>query len=469
MTWKLGRPAGLLAAVLLFSLTAAAANAQEDSVSAVDSLRTGTQEYMRLRGLERAPRRGSATLRTIGNVVLFLPRTVVDGLLFSTGFGARLVDDSKFIDRLADFVYVYERRVGWYPVVLVGSGDGAAAGATVFYRARPTGASLGGYFGGADFWQAKINVSHGFQTGDAAWRLTVTGIANDRPDYEFNGFGANPLTDPRNALNPGVTSTRGLYGQRMIRGQIVLGVRPAADWELFYTGMYSDRELAVPDNASSSNIDQRFDLGQLPGFAPGGGTEAQINQLYNEIAIRFDTRARRGQIHPGVRIEGYGGVSTGMAGDESRFARGGLDVALYVPVIRRNRLLVPRVIVDALENLDDNVPVPFTEYARHLSFRGTSPRTMLRADNIMVQPSIEYQWPLSFNVRGHLFLDYLLVARRFADLTFSGAPYAYGLGFDVHSSDSEVGRLSISNGSEGLRIFLSIGLSTFANDRTKWN
>ncbi len=469
MTWRLGRPAHRLVAALLYILIAPSANAQQDSVPAADSLRTGKQEHMRLRGLERPPRRGSAALRTVGNVVLFLPRTVVDGLLFSTGFGARLVDDSKFIDRLSDFVYVYERRIGWYPIVLVGSGDGPAAGATIFYRARPTGGSLGGYFGGTEFWLVKMNVSHGFKTGDAVWRFAVTGIANDRPDYEFNGFGANPLTDPRNPLNPGVTSTRGRYEQRMFRGQVVLGVRPAPAWEIFYTGMYSDRELDLPDDASSSNIDQVFDLAQLPGFAPGGGNEAQINQLYNEVAVRLDTRAYRGQIHPGIRVEGYGGISVGMAGDESRFARGGIDVAAYVPVIRRNRLLVPRVIVDALENLDDNVQIPFTNFARHLSFRGTSPRTMLRADNVMVQPSIEYQWPLAFNVRGHLFLDYLLVARRFADLTFSGAPYAYGLGLDVHSSDSEIARFSVSNGSEGIRVFLTIGLSTFANDRTKWN
>ncbi|MFQ5752472.1 MAG: hypothetical protein ACE5HI_10785, partial [bacterium] len=191
-------------------------------------------------------------------------------------------------------------------------------------------------------------------------------------------------------------------------------------------------------------------------------------QIYNEIAARYDTRKYRGQISPGVRVEGYAGLSIGVASDDRRFSRTGVDAALYIPVIKQTRLIVPRVIFDLVDNLNDAVPISFAEYPRQLAFRGISSTNLLRSDKISLLSSLEYQWPLTYNLGGHLFVDNLVVSDSFDNLTLANTPYAYGFGIDLHGADSELARFTISNGSEGLRFFLTVGLSNHTSDRTKW-
>ena len=157
-----------------------------------------------------------------------------------------------------------------------------------------------------------------------------------------------------------------------------------------------------------------------------------------------------------------------MDEDRTRFSRAGMDAALYIPVIRRNRVIVPRLMIDTVDNLEEDVPLSFAEYPRQLAFRGASGTTLLRTDEISMVPSLEYQWPLTHHLRGHLFIDYLLVADRFSDLTLAGAPYAWGLGFDIHSRESEMARIALSTGTEGLRVMISAGLGGHRNDRTRW-
>ncbi len=114
------------------------------------------------------------------------------------------------------------------------------------------------------------------------------------------------------------------------------------------------------------------------------------------------------------------------------------------------------------------MPISFADYPRQPTFRGVSSKTLLRTDEISLVPSVEYQWPITFNIGGHLFIDYLIVADSFNKITFSNSPYAYGIGFDLQVSNREVARFSVASGSEGLRIDFSLGFTLHTNDRTKW-
>ena len=83
-------------------------------------------------------------------------------------------------------------------------------------------------------------------------------------------------------------------------------------------------------------------------------------------------------------------------------------------------------------------------------------------------PSIEYQWPLTYNVNGHIFVDYLMVSRSLELFTFAKAPYAIGVDIDLHSEERQVARLTLSSGSEGFRFLFTLGLPQRISDRQKW-
>ncbi|MFC1509011.1 hypothetical protein ACFL60_04895 [Candidatus Omnitrophota bacterium] len=442
-----------------------ASNSSTGITTPADTLETAEQVYMHMRGLEQKKSFGDETLRSVTNNVLYIPRKIVRGVFVSAGHGAYLIDESKIIDKASDFIYLYERRIGWYPVIAYSASSGIAGGAKLFYNNMPIGSSLGGYYGQNGLWQVKFNAVHSGLLGKYVWRLKFTGKIKNRENLKFYGIGSNPENDSRNAYNPGREEDYGLFAQRLSRLQLVSGIRPAEHWELFYTVFYQKRDLSVPDDNDNENIDKTFDVTLIPGIQNGAGTDRLV---YNEIAARYDTRRYRGQISPGVRVEGYVGISEGVGNSTSRFLRSGLDTAFYIPVIKKNRLIVPRIVFDTVENIHDEADVTFTDYPRQPSFRGTSSRSLLRNDNISVVPSLEYQWPLSFSIRGHVFMDYLLVSDTFESLTFSQAPYAYGFGVDFHGFENELARITVSHGSEGVRVQLTVGLKGHDNDRTEW-
>jgi hypothetical protein len=444
--------------------------AQQDSVPSPvpkDSALTPSEAYLHVRGLERAPRAGGAGTRAIANTILFLPRSILSGALYFTGLSAHLVDNGSVIGLYKDFFYFYEDRVGWTPVLVLGSSDGIAGGARAFYRAEPFGVSAGGYYGGSEFYGFTGAITYNFLAGRNVWWFKAEGAFKKRQDYEFYGLGSDPLTDPRNSYEPTATAPFGLYAQRVSKAKLIAGLRPSDRWEVFLSSLFRDRALSVPGTQDTANIDRTFDLATVPGISSDSVTVGR--QIYNELIVRYDSREIPGMSSPGVRVEAYGGGSLGVGSDASRFTRGGIDAAAYIPVIKRNRLLVPRMALDVLENLNDSVEISFAEYPRHNLFRGVATRTILRADNVMVQPSLEYQWPLSYNLRSTLFLDYLLVAQSVDELTFSRAPYAYGLGLVVHGTHNTVAAIGVTNGSEGFRFLLTIGAFQHTSDRYKWD
>lgn len=424
------------------------------------------QDYMRLRGLERDKKESREPLRTAGNVMLFVPRTLIDGILYSAGYGALLVDDSKFINKVENIFYLYGKQLGWYPLASLSSGSQPAIGATLFYRRKSLGLSLGGYYGDNELWSSKIKLLYVFLKGNTVWKINIAARIKKRNDYEFYGFGSNPIKDPRNSFQPNASGEFGVFTQQLTRIQTVVGMRPSQKWEFFYTGFYQERRIKNPDDEDKDNLENVFDTSTIPGTQVG--KENIGKQVYNEIAARFDSRKYRGQISPGIKVEGYAGVSLGVSDDESRFSRAGTDIAFYIPVIKQTRLIVPRAILDVMDNLNDDAPISFADFPRQPAFHGVSSRTLLRTDKISLVPSLEYQWPLTFTVRAHLFADYLLVSPSLNQLTISNAPYAYGFGIDFHGVNSEFGRFTVSTGSEGIRFLFTIGLSNYKSDRTKW-
>lgn len=457
---------GFITVMLFNSVNVYAKVSNQNTQVKTDSTYNSNREYENLRGIERKSKDGSRAFKTTVNAVLFIPRTVTDGLLYSAGYGANLIGDSKFIEKTENILYFYNRQLGWYPIVSISSGSNPAAGAAVFFRNKSRGISIAGAYGGSEFWASQIKTFYIFRTGETVWKISFSGRINKRDDYEFYGFGSDPSSDPRNSFNTDASEEFVLFAQRLLRTPLVIGMRPSSKWEFFYAGFYQERQLSSPDNGNKRNLTNIYNAGNLPGAETGNGSTEK--QIYNEISIRFDTRKYRNRISPGIRVEGYAGISVGVDDNESRFSRSGLDAAFYLPIIKNNRLIVPRLVLDMVNNLNNDVPISFADYPRQPTFRGVSSKTLLRTDEISLVPSVEYQWPITFNIGGHLFIDYLIVADSFNKITFSNSPYAYGIGFDLQVSNREVARFSVASGSEGLRLDFSLGFTLHTNDRTKW-
>jgi hypothetical protein len=421
------------------------------------------QKFRQLRGVEEVPKDGQEALRTTANVLLFIPRTLFDGLLYTTVYGAYLIDDRNLIAGVEDIFYLHGRVLGWYPQVTFGSGP--AIGATVFYRTK-VDFSVGGAYGGSQRWGGKVRLFHAFPAGKTVWQIDFSGRIIQREDYEFFGFGADPQNDNRNSFNPTTDKNSGIYAQRLTRIPLIIGMSPSPKWQFFYTGFYQERRLSEPKEQDDANIENVFGINTIPGLSEGQVTTGK--QVYNEIAVGFDSRTFERQESPAIRLEGYGGISLGVSDDQSRFARAGFDASLFFPIIKHNRLIVPRLVFDMIENLNEEVEISFADYPRQPTFRGVSTNKLLRTDKYSLVPSIEYRWPLTFNLRAHIFLDYLLVSSAISKLTFPRAPYAYGFDIDLNSDEREIARLTFSYGSEGFRFLFNIGLGQFTSDRSKW-
>src|SRR5512138_289745 len=72
---------------------AAAQGAPPDS----SSIRPHRDEREAVRGIERDRREGGQVLKTTGNAILFLPRTLVSGFLYATVYCGQFIDDRHVV------------------------------------------------------------------------------------------------------------------------------------------------------------------------------------------------------------------------------------------------------------------------------------------------------------------------------------------------------------------------------------
>jgi hypothetical protein len=440
--------------------TVAQSTADATAAAGTDPTPTATRdpdaEYQRLRGLETLPQEGS-TGDAIARALLFVPRTLLDALTWSMAYGAYVGTESSVPQYVSELLTFDEHRIGIHPLVSISTGSTTAFGAELAYRVPKFGASVSGLYGNRDTWAARCDLVSEFSGWGVPFKLRGRAGIHQRDDFEFFGFGPSPQDDPRNVFLQQTGAEFVGYSQRLTRFSLATTARPWRNLQLFYSGFYQERGLN----------EFHDEHGNRPTGDPAAVNQNN-EQFYQEGGFRFDTRPDEGRIAPGFRLEAYAGLSNGVQDDKGRFRRLGVDIAPYIPVLERNRVLVPRFILDTVDDLSEEQPLAFTDYPRQPAFRGASRTQLLRTDLFSAVPSLEYQWPLTHNVSGHLFMDYLMVADSMQHLTFRDAPYAYGIGISIQGPRSEIGRMAVSAGSEGVRFMLNLGLGSHVSDRMHW-
>lgn len=419
----------------------------------------------RIRGLEKEPTTPFNQLRELANATLYGPRKVVYALFNSVGYSTRLLKSPKIIE---DFDDLYQNmdpkthKIKWLPFVRTTSYYRPTAQLSVVYMYKnKTSLAWSGKYTGQDKWglKARLFLRNKWQT--VRFSLSLEGRIYQDDDRIYYGLGRRPQQDPRNVFQPDAPANFGLYQQRVNQLEMIWGLKPFANSSLFVTHLYRERHITNRANWEQP-LGDVFVLDQLPGTSRTG------QQFYNEISLQRDTRAFQGRISPGTRLEGYVGLSTGVDDDPSQFLRAGGDVAFFIPTIKSNRVIIPRLVFDYVTNLEDDAEISFADYPRQPTFRGISNRKIFRTDRYSFVSSLDYKWPLTFHLSGHLFAEYLTVTQELNDIRLRGGPWSIGIGIDVHTIHSELGAFAAAYGSEGIKLFLNIGESTPYSDRTDW-
>jgi hypothetical protein len=135
-----------------------------------------------------------------------------------------------------------------------------------------------------------------------------------------------------------------------------------------------------------------------------------------------------------------------------------------LPILRRTNILSPKVVIDGVTAVGDE-PIPFIELARQPEYRGRDDHR----DRISVVGSLDYRWAVLRSLSARLFVDAALVGRGFDALPLAATRFAGGFGFDLSSTETELGSLMAAFSGDGVNVHVSIGLPSSFGDRHHQN
>ncbi|MCB2200127.1 hypothetical protein KQI63_12020 [bacterium] len=392
----------------------------------------------------------------VGGGMLYVSRQLYKGVLLAFDYGVTAVEPERII-QLKDYFDLPESPWGWYPIVVGTSYYRVKLGSKVYYRSKTFGGSVSGAIAGMDKWTSRVR----FTLRDASERqvrqvnLTLSRRQDD--DMQFYGIGSNPRRDPRSHFKPGTKEEYGIFHQDFQQAQLIFGLRASEYLEFRGTWVLQKRRLFLTGGDERALI-RVFEVGDLE------GTHGNVQDLYQEIAIRFDNTS--GLEGRGAALEVYGGIVNGI-GDDRRFLRYGFDVHKYMRIFG-NHYFVPRIVTNIVRPYNSSNPLNFTDYPRHPTFRAASDRKFVRSDNIVLVPALDIHNRLTNSLTGRVFVDYLLATPSIDQLQPGGGMIGVGAGLVVYTRYTDVAGLIVSYSELGPRISLFIGTEPNRNERSRW-
>ena len=418
-----------------------------------------TKSNQNTRGIEtRETKTWDAPLTLLAGV-FYVPRQITDGSMYGSGKIVEALTDEDFIRRVKDILYIYEEKLLWFPLVGYASGFRPSYGGGLYYKDGGIRSLFRGSIHDAHYWSLSLKNTYVQDIGWASWESSLLGLVETKNDKRFYGIGTDPRNDPRNTFLAHHEYGTYTENRRKIQWSTKLE-SPGGNYEVKYLGFLQRRGFKSYGDGRN-DLEDIFDVSRIPGF------NHPVSQIYDEISFVYDTRKNQKMLTQGFRGEIFGGFSNGLAKNKSDLFRTGFDAAGFIPVVKPNRLIVPRLVFDMVENLD-STPIPFSEYPRHHTFRGLSNREQILNERVSMVPSLEYQWPLSHMLAAHIFFDSLIVGPRVSEFSWHHGIWAAGAGLDIHYFEHELGRNELAGGSEGFYVSVSIGKPLRTNGRADW-
>lgn len=405
-----------------------------------------------LRGIERPAHHGAEPSRLVTNALLWPFRLTVDFLFLASGTAGGLLQDEQIVPRVHDLFFTRGDQLGVFPTFFVETGSTPNIGARFVANLEPFAATMRAGYGGQDqnVVESRLHLRLGLPQPAL---LSLEGLHDRRTGLGFLGVGQTPETDPRNQFRGAPAA--GVFRERRERIVAGLGVRPLENFEVLLSSSITQRTIDDPPGAQAGTaLTEVF----YPASIPGALATTQI--IYSELALRLDTRANRSGNEVGALFEGYGGIGAGALGTPSNFARAGFQAAGFVALGRTSNIISPKIAVDSIASRA-TAHLPFTEYVGQPTFRGFDNRR----DNISAVASLDYRWSLVRFVAARLFFDVARVFPSLSELALTHLRWVGGIGFDLSTSTSELGRVALALGPEGYNFLFTLGVPVGFGDR----
>jgi hypothetical protein len=404
-----------------------------------------------LNGVERPAQDASEPARDLAHALLWPVRLTLDVLFLTTGTAAGLLEDEQLVPRVQDFFFTDDRRFGFFPTFFVETGGSPSVGARFLANLEPFATTVRAGYAGNDRIVTEARMRLGFRLARPGV-LSLEGLHDRRTDLSFRGIGQNPEIDPRNQFRG--PPRAGVFRERRERIIAGAGLRVLDNLEVLFSTSFTQRTVDDPAGAAAgATLGEVF----LPASIPGA--YATTRTIYSELALRLDSREHRTGVEVGALFEGYGGVGRRVLGSSGQFVRTGLQAAGFFRVIQRSSVISPRIVVDGVAS--GEAPLPFIELVGAPTFRGFDNRR----DNVSAVASLDYRWSLLRFVAARLFVDVTRVFPSLSRLSLQELRWVTGLGFDLTSSSSELGRVAFAVGPEGFNFLFTIGLPARFGDR----
>ncbi|MEL6547240.1 MAG: hypothetical protein AAFQ82_21630, partial [Myxococcota bacterium] len=267
----------------------------------------------------------------------------------------------------------------------------------------------------------------------------------DEQSFEsLNGRIIDPLTDP--------TAVATRYRHDTFSARLGGRIHVTDSISLLLSGAYRLRDFEENiTTVGDARIDAAYDVNRLTGYTSG------LSNLYSEALLTIDGREKLERYHStaspsmGYLISGFYGFQAALTEeDPSEFGRWGVDLQRYINLYRGDRILVLRLYFEGVTGSLEEVPfIDLPALGGPVFLRGYR-RDRFRERNIGLA-SVEYQYPISRNIRGYLFVDAGAPYRTSEDLrNWHEAPrIAYGGGLQFNTISSFIGRIIIGTNIDG--------------------
>ncbi len=402
-------------------------------------------------GIEKQEREKGDAARDAANVLLFLPRATVELLFTASGAAAVVVEEEQVVPRVEDMLHPPAGEIRAFPTLFIETGNGFNVGARAIARAHHYAATVRGGIGGEHDFVAESRVGLSLPK-PRPFALSLEALQDERSSIGYLGLGQDPESDSRNRFAATAPARAASYRERRGRYIVSAGTRVLSDVELLLSTSLTRRHVLDPPDADNT-LARVF----APGSVPGVGSVTHF--VYDEAAVRLDTRATRGGPATGVLLEGYAGRSDGIEDTHASFARVGGRAGVFLSVVQRDNVLSPRFSLDGLAPIEGEIP--FNELTGQPDFRGFNNRR----DYVSAVASLDYRWTVMRYLAARLFVDAATVAPSVTDLKLDGARFAGGFGFDVFSRSTQLGSIAFIGSGDGLRFTFSFGVSSGFGDR----
>jgi hypothetical protein len=402
-------------------------------------------------GIEVPEEKHSDAGRDFGNAVLWLPRYFMKFLYLGTSAAVAVMERSPVVPQVQDLFSTPDRRVFVLPT-LAETGNAVSLGARLIIDLDVMASSIRVGFAGVNSFELETRVAFRLKQPLPSV-ISLEALYKRDNNLDYAGLGQVPRDDARNQFLPHEAGTIAEYFEERTRWIASYAVRPHKFVEIALSGSVNRRKVDDAVNAKPTLTDV-FAAGTVPGAFD------RYTVIYGEGAGRFDTRATRGRPSAGALAEAYVGPGTTFGDDPKRFVRYGGRLAGFIPIYRPTNILSPQIVADAVAPLDGAV-LPFPELVHQPDFRGFD----RRRDQVSLVGTLEYRWAFIGPLAMRVFFDTALVAPSWDAFDFTHTRWATGLMLDLHSDQTQIGQLGFSAAPDGVRLLLSLGVSSGYGDR----